>query len=85
MAPKPAGNETHGRSLNRFTTVILIGYVAFIAALMLLRRATLSPEVFVVFAGRDRGDARPRPGLRARLGAVPAHLPGLAAGQIPGR
>lgn len=52
MAPKPAANETHGRSLNRFTTVILIGYLAFIAALMLLlRRAMLSPEVFVSFAG----------------------------------
>jgi hypothetical protein len=51
MAPKPAVNETHGRSLNRFTTVILIGYLTFIAFLMLVRRATLSPEVFVVFAG----------------------------------
>lgn len=44
-------HEPSGRSLNRFTTVVLVGYLAFIAALMLLRRATLSPEVFVVFAG----------------------------------
>jgi membrane-associated phospholipid phosphatase len=36
--------------LNRFTTIMLIGYVLFIVALMGLRRATLSPEVFVVFA-----------------------------------
>ena len=44
-------HEPNGRSLSRFTTVVLVGYLAFIAALMLLRRATLSPEVFVVFAG----------------------------------
>ncbi|MDP9468350.1 MAG: phosphatase PAP2 family protein [Chloroflexota bacterium] len=40
----------HGRSLNRFTTVVLIAYLLFIVALMVLRRATLSAEVFVVFA-----------------------------------
>lgn len=40
----------HGRSLNRFTTVVLIVYLLFIVALMVLRRATLSAEVFVVFA-----------------------------------
>jgi membrane-associated phospholipid phosphatase len=44
---KPHAHE--GRSLNRFTGVVLIAYLAFIVALMVLRRATLSPEVFVVF------------------------------------
>jgi hypothetical protein len=51
LAPNAATHESHGRSLNRFTTVVLVGYLGFIAALMVLRRATLSPEVFVVFAG----------------------------------
>lgn len=49
-AVPPADHATHGRSLNRFTTVVLIAYLLFIVALMALRRATLSPEVFVVFA-----------------------------------
>lgn len=40
----------HGRSMNRFTTIVLIAYLLFIVALMVLRRATLSVEVFVVFA-----------------------------------
>jgi len=51
LTPNPSAHESHGRSLNRFTTVVLVGYLAFIAVLMVLRRATLSPEVFVVFAG----------------------------------
>ena len=40
----------HGRSLNRFTTIVLAAYLLFIVALMVMRRATLSAEVFVVFA-----------------------------------
>jgi membrane-associated phospholipid phosphatase len=39
------------RALNRFTGVLLLGYLAFVLSLMVLRRSTLSPEVFVVFAG----------------------------------
>ena len=39
------------RTLNRFTGSLLIGYLAFVLALMVIRRSTLSPEVFVVFAG----------------------------------
>jgi membrane-associated phospholipid phosphatase len=50
LAPKPMTRESHGRSLNRFTTVMLVAYLLFIAALMVLRRATLSPEAFVAFA-----------------------------------
>jgi membrane-associated phospholipid phosphatase len=50
VAPKPIALDSHGRSLNRFTTVVLVAYLAFIVALMVLRRATLSPEVFVAFA-----------------------------------
>ena len=30
----------HGRSLNRFTTIVLVAYLLFIVALMILRRAT---------------------------------------------
>ena len=44
----PGTTERH--ALNRFTATLLVGYLAFIVALMLLRRSTLSPEVFVVFA-----------------------------------
>lgn len=51
LGPNPNVRDPHGRSLNRFTTVVLIGYLVFILGLMVLRRATLSPEVFVVFAG----------------------------------
>ncbi|HWO89206.1 MAG TPA: phosphatase PAP2 family protein [Gemmatimonadales bacterium] len=47
-APRQPWSE--GRSLNRFTTTLLIGYLAFIVVLMIVRRSTLSPEVFVVFA-----------------------------------
>ena len=39
----------HGRSLNRFTTVLLIGYLAFIVAFMVLKRAAITADVFVVF------------------------------------
>lgn len=39
-----------GRALNRFTTLILVAYLLFVVALMILRRSTLSPEVFVAFA-----------------------------------
>ena len=60
-----------GRALNRFTTVLLVGYLAFIVLFMVLRRAALSPDVFFVFVsviavmlGRGRG-------IHPRLGAVP--------------
>lgn len=39
----------HGRSLNRFTTVLLIGYLGFIVAFMVLKRAAITADVFVVF------------------------------------
>jgi membrane-associated phospholipid phosphatase len=42
-------HEGAGRSLNRFTTVLLVGYLAFIVLFMVLRRAALSPDVFFVF------------------------------------
>ena len=42
-------HERAGRSLSRFTTVLLVGYLAFIVLFMILRRSTLSPDVFVVF------------------------------------
>jgi membrane-associated phospholipid phosphatase len=47
--PLPAPHH-EGKALNRFTTVLLAGYFAFIVGLMLVRRSTLSVEVFVVFA-----------------------------------
>ncbi len=46
----PAQDEAHhGRSLNRFTTVLLIGYLAFVVAFMVLKRAAITADVFVVF------------------------------------
>jgi membrane-associated phospholipid phosphatase len=42
-------HERAGRSLNRFTTVLLVGYLSFIVLFMVLRRAALSPDVFFVF------------------------------------
>jgi membrane-associated phospholipid phosphatase len=42
-------HDRAGRSLNRFTTILLVGYLAFIVLFMLLRRAALSPDVFFVF------------------------------------
>jgi len=46
----PAPEEAHhGRSLNRFTTVLLIGYLGFIVAFMVLKRAAITADVFVVF------------------------------------
>ena len=47
---QPKATSHEGRSLNRFTTILLIAYLAFIVGLMVLRRSTLSIEVFVVFA-----------------------------------
>jgi uncharacterized membrane protein len=41
----------HGRSLNRFTTVLLVGYLLFIVAFMVLKRAAITADVFVVFVG----------------------------------
>lgn len=41
--------ERASRSLNRFTTILLVGYLLFIVVFMVLRRAALSPDVFVVF------------------------------------
>jgi membrane-associated phospholipid phosphatase len=46
--PLPATHH-EGKALKRFTTVLLVGYLAFIVGLMLVRRPTLSVEVFVVF------------------------------------
>ena len=47
----PATASAHqGRTLNRFTTVVLVGYLVFVVALMIIRRSTLSAEVFVAFA-----------------------------------
>ena len=49
-ATAPVADETHhGRSLNRFTTVLLVGYLFFIVAFMVLKRAALTADVFVVF------------------------------------
>lgn len=45
----PIDHERAGRSLNRFTTVLLVGYLAFIVLFMVMRRAALSPDVFFVF------------------------------------
>jgi len=45
----PGDAERAGRSLNRFTSVLLVGYLGFIVLFMVLRRASLSPDVFVVF------------------------------------
>lgn len=39
----------HGRSLNRFTTVVLVVYLLFIVAFMVLKRAAVTADVFVVF------------------------------------
>ena len=44
-----SGHAPAGRSLNRFTTILLVGYLAFIVLFMVLRRAALSPDVFMVF------------------------------------
>jgi len=45
----PLDHERAGRSLNRFTTVLLVGWLMFIVLFMVLRRAALSPDVFFVF------------------------------------
>lgn len=50
LGPDHTARASYGRSLNHFTTVVLVAYLAFVVALMVLRRATLSVEVFVVFA-----------------------------------
>jgi len=50
QAVTPVADEAHhGRSLNRFTTVLLVGYLFFIVAFMVLKRAALTADVFVVF------------------------------------
>ena len=49
MGQSSIASREHGSSLNRFTTVLLIGYLAFIVLFMVLRRAAPSPDVFVVF------------------------------------
>ena len=49
MTP-PASSAHEGRALNRVTTLILVGYLAFVTALMIVRRSTISVEVFVAFA-----------------------------------
>lgn len=43
-------SPNEGKALNRFTFALLFGYLVFIVALMVTRRSTLSPELFVVFA-----------------------------------
>ena len=48
--PAPRPDEPHpSRSLNRFTTVLLIGYLGFIVTFMVLKRAAVTADVFVVF------------------------------------
>lgn len=47
-APGPE-EAHHGRSLNRFTTVLLIVYLGFVVAFMILKRAAVTIDVFVVF------------------------------------
>jgi membrane-associated phospholipid phosphatase len=49
ITANPGPTERLPRGLNRFTTVLLVAYLIFIAIVMLVRRATLSPEVFFVF------------------------------------
>jgi membrane-associated phospholipid phosphatase len=48
-APSHKRDGVEGHSLSRFTSVLLVGYVAFIVVFMVLRHAALSPDVFVVF------------------------------------
>jgi hypothetical protein len=47
--PASLDHERASRSLNRFTSVLLVGYLVFIVLFMVLRRAALSPDVFFVF------------------------------------
>jgi membrane-associated phospholipid phosphatase len=50
QAATPVADEAHqGRSLNRFTTILLIGYLGFIVAFMVLRHAAVTADLFVVF------------------------------------
>ena len=44
-------HDRDGHLLGRFTTVLLLAYLAFISGLMLLRRSTISLEVVLAFAG----------------------------------
>jgi membrane-associated phospholipid phosphatase len=48
-ATSPTPHEHVGKSLSRFTTVLLFGYLAFIVVFMVLKRAAISPDVFFVF------------------------------------
>lgn len=43
-------DEAHGRALNRYTTAILVGYLAFLIVMLVARRATVTPEWFAIFA-----------------------------------
>jgi hypothetical protein len=43
------GQQDAGRHLNRFTSVLLVGYLAFIVLFMVLRRSAVTPDVFFVF------------------------------------
>jgi membrane-associated phospholipid phosphatase len=49
ILPTSLDHERAGRSLNRFTTFLLVPYLAFIVLFMMLRRASLSPDVVFVF------------------------------------
>ncbi len=39
-----------GRALNRYTAGLLVAYLAFIVGMMVIRRATVTPEWFAIFA-----------------------------------
>lgn len=42
-------NASQGRSLNRFTTILLVAYLTFIVGFMVLRHAAVTADLFVVF------------------------------------
>jgi hypothetical protein len=42
--------NVRSRALNAFTTSILIIYLLFVIGMMLLRRASVTPDVYAVFA-----------------------------------
>lgn len=49
---KTAGGPDHasqGRSLNRFTTILLVAYLTFIVGFMVVRHAAVTADLFVVF------------------------------------
>lgn len=42
-------DASQGRSLNRFTTILLVAYLTFIVGFMVLRHAAVTADLFVVF------------------------------------